>query len=166
MPTPYEYVVHWIEIQNQKIESTDDPKYKQELWREKHVVEINLKHYIKHRLDKGDSFHFCVDCGKIEFAKYYEPVKSKLCFTCNFWKEREQEYLNCINDILIIDGVWYSDGGNKPNSNPSYLGHAGREFTIKMLHSDIKWNTNNLWCGGDIPKKYRETTLKDNAEFI
>lgn len=162
--TDYERVLTWLDDMQNKIDQEPDEKYRQELWRNRRDIEINLGRIANH-LNKGTTHHFCVDCGKIEIGTTKPQLaKSMLCFHCDFWKQREQHHLK--NPLLIVDGRTYSDGGNKPSSRSDFLGHAGRTFHISMLDGSKEWSTNNLWCGGDIPKKYRETTMKDNAEFV
>jgi hypothetical protein len=68
--------------------------------------------------------------------------------------------------MLIIEGKLYTDAGRTNPDDTAFNGHSGREFYIIMLDGSRQWLTNNLWCGGDIPNKYQETTMKDNAKFI
>ena len=110
----------------------------------------------------------CCICGK-EFEKpgYGKPFDSVCgseCFGEKLWRIREQEYLDG-KPFIIINGCLYTDGGYVKNpSNPSWLGHSGREFNIKM-HNGTEIFTNNLWCGGDVPENHRES-LCDNAVFV
>lgn len=109
---------------------------------------------------------FCSICGK-EFDKpCFNKPYDDVCWNCfgeKLWRIREQEYLN--GEAFIISNGWlYTDEGYKTNTNPSYLGHSGRIFNIRM-NDGTEICTNNLWCGGEIPEKHREI-LCDNAVFI
>ena len=100
----------------------------------------------------------CVICGKeIEKSKYSNKVLcSSECFHVNFWNE-------CLDDSAIIIKVeCYHDGGRKPEGYSGFLGHSGREFTIKMNDGQVI-STNNLWYNGEVPK---ERMVADNAMFV
>ena len=109
----------------------------------------------------------CCICGK-EFEKsaWYKPfdlICSQECFFEKLWQDREKEHMK--KPFIIIDGCMYSDAGYVKNPRTrALLGHAGREFTIKMNDGTTIF-TNNLWCGGSIPENHREV-LCDNAVFI
>lgn len=164
-----EKVHQWLEDMQAKIDTEQDTIEKRLLWQDKNSIELNIKYYIPRQLEKGAHHFFCKECGRIEFATYNPDVKKRLednqhCFHCDFWIEREKEYLT--KGFLIIDGCVYSDAGNTKGKNTSYNGFGGSVFKIRMLDGSKEWETNNLWCGGEIPKKYRLSTMKDNAEFI
>lgn len=164
-----EKVHKWLEDMQLKIDVEQDPIEKRLLWQNKNSIELNIKYYIPGQLEKGAAHFFCKECGRIEFATYSPDVKKRLeenqyCFHCDFWIEREKEYLN--KGFLIIDGCVYSDAGSTKGKNTAYNGFGGSVFKIRMLDGSKEWETNNLWCGGEIPNKYRLSTMKDNAEFI
>lgn len=167
-----EQVKGWVKEQELMLETELDKTEARIIWQRLHSVKNNLEHYITKRLKNGDYHHFCKECGIIELATFREDIKNKLiekqlCHHCNLWEEREAEYLSNVKPTLIIDGKMYSDGGATPKGKPTHFnGFAGAEFTIKMLDGSKQWTTNNLWCGGEIPIKYRKTTMSDNAEFI
>nr|DAH57145.1 MAG TPA: hypothetical protein [Caudoviricetes sp.] len=167
--TSLEKVHQWLEDMEVKIQQEEDAMEKRLLWQEKNSLELNIKYYIPGQLEKGTPHFFCKECGRIEFATYSPDVKKRLednqhCYHCDFWVQREKEYLS--KGFLIVNGCVYSDAGNTKGKNTAYNGFAGSVFKIRMLDRSKEWETNNLWCGGDIPKKYRMTTMKDNAEFI
>jgi hypothetical protein len=68
--------------------------------------------------------------------------------------------------MVVIEGKLYTDAGRTKPDQTKYNGHGGRQFYIIMLDGSRQWLTNNLWSGGDVPDKYRKTTMKDNAKFI
>lgn len=101
----------------------------------------------------------CVICGKeIEKSSYANKVLcSSACFHEDFWNECLDE------DAIIVNGECYHDGGRKPEGYSGFLGHSGREFTIKMLADGSVINTNNLWYNGEVPE---ERKVPDNAVFV
>ena len=107
----------------------------------------------------------CRICGKeFEKSKWYKPyhdICSSECYVDNFW----QEIINEKDYHVIVDGVCYYYDPNKIiNTNlPQYNSYAGRIFKILFNDGRIVL-TNNLWCNGDIPEKFREQ-LPDNAVF-
>lgn len=159
----------WITHQENLINSCEDDQEKFNMECKLRTINANKPYSIRSKLEKGAYHYFCVECGVIEFSTYFNNetmIENQLCFSCNHWKEKSDNYLNNPGNTLIIKGALYSDGGNKKNpSNTSFLGHAGREFTIQRKDGEL-WKTNNLWCGGDIPLKYRSTTMQDNAVML
>ena len=110
----------------------------------------------------------CTICGKefdkTHYNKPYDDVCGSECFHEKHWRLTEQRYLDGAT-FIIINGHLYTDGGHKSNPrNTSFLGHAGREFKIKM-NDGAEIFTNNLWHGGEIPEHHREI-LCDNAVFL
>lgn len=162
-------VQQWLQDMKFAMDIEEDTMERTEMsYRVKHI-ENNLQHYITPKLKKGESHFFCKECGEIEFATYTNKSKlleHQLCFGCNLWQEREEEYLRGKKPILIVKGCVYTDGGNTFGRSTQYNGFGGAKFNIRMLDGSKEWGTNNLWCGGNIPKKYRLTTMKDNAEFV
>lgn len=165
-------VEEWIKQKQFEIDMEDD---KEEALLIKHSVEnvkINLYNSYKHCLEKGEYFHFCKECGRIEFCHYVPDVKTrlienKLCYSCDFWCIREQEFLNGNKrNVLIINGKTYGDAGSTKGRSTQFNGFGGAVFNIKMLDGSKEWTTNNLWHGGTIPKRLRLTTMKDTAIFI
>lgn len=68
---------------------------------------------------------------------------------------------------IIIDGNIYHDGGYKIQEDTefpfkSFLGFAGKKFSIKMNTGEVL-QTNNLFCNGSLPEGSK---VKDNAVFI
>lgn len=107
--------------------------------------------------------HTCKLCGKLEHAGYIKDTKERLianavCFDCDFWDSK----LKLLNDpkVVRIKGFHYSIG---PATGCSMLGFGGRLFRIKFFDGRIV-ETNNLWCQGEIPERFREA-LPDNARF-
>ena len=109
----------------------------------------------------------CSICDK-EFDKpCFNKPYDDVCWNCfgeKLWRIREKEYMDG-KSFIIINGWLYTDGGYVKNPiNPSWLGHSGQIFNIKM-NDGTEIYTNNLWCGGEIPENHREI-LCDNAVFI
>lgn len=112
----------------------------------------------------------CSCCGSIYKTNYRngeELRKNKLCFTCNFWLEKNKD---TGKRRIIINGVKYVDGGNvnyvqEALINKRFVGHGGRLFKIQFLDTGEIFETNNLWSNGNIPKRFRDK-LEDNAKFI
>lgn len=132
-------------------------------------IQRNLKHCFIPRIEKSEHHYFCKECGEIEFGGYLNKMdleEKQLCFGCHHWLEKEQEYLDNPSKTLIINGEVYGDAGATSGRDTHYNGFAGSVFHIRMLDGSREWSTNNLWCGGDIPKKYKTTTMRDNAEFV
>lgn len=138
------------------LEQEEDSLERNEMQNKYLHVRRNYDLFCKH-LGDGKCF-FCSECGVVE---HINKNLSDKCHTCTTWSEREAEHLE--SPKIIINGVMYTDAGNSPNGR--YLGFGGTVYTIN--HKDgTQTITNNLWHGGVIPKKYRLTTMKDNAEFV
>lgn len=109
----------------------------------------------------------CNVCGRLVKTHYIEPTRTKLintntCFRCDFWNDKLARIDN--PRVFIIDGKAYfreddMDGNNR------FVGHGGRQFSIKRLDTGEIIQTKNLWCNGDVPKHFREK-MKDNAKFL
>lgn len=167
MKESYKKVEQWLLGQQTKIDVEEDLQEKNELRKRFDHIQRNLSHYIHRKLNEGAEHFFCKECGEIEFTSWANGktlVEHQLCHYCNFWREKEDQYLS--EGFLIINGCTYSDAGATRGKDSHYNGFAGHTFNIRMLDGSREWSTNNLWCGGDIPKKYRLTTMKDNAEFV
>lgn len=106
----------------------------------------------------------CSRCAVTGFSlSWSEPISTemkqfKLCFHCNFWRERATE-----SDLIVIEGSAYSDGGRKPKNYRGFMGFGGREFTIECFNGKLI-ETNNLWHRGEVPPAWRET-IPDNARW-
>lgn len=100
----------------------------------------------------------CKICGtEMEKSQYHgDPICSSKCFHENFWNETLDD------EAIIIDGVCYHDGGNRPGVDSFLLGFSGRVFTIRM-DDGREFTTNNLWHNGEVPK---DREVSDNAVFI
>lgn len=70
-----------------------------------------------------------------------------------------------IGKPLIINGRYYVDGGNKPNSEKKYLGFGGRKYKYRRFNSDKIIESNNLWNGTVIEDDIRKF-IPDNAEWV
>lgn len=145
----------WMTEYLHLLEQEEDSQERSEMYSKYLHVIRNYELFCKH-LEGGKCF-FCSGCGVVEHTS---KNLSDKCHTCTTWSEREAQH--SVTPKIIIKGVMYTDGGNTPNGE--YLGFGGALHTIN--HNDgTQTVTNNLWHGGVIPKKYRLTTMKDNAEF-
>lgn len=106
---------------------------------------------------RADKLYWCRLCGAPEVAQYRPETAQRmraegLCFTCDLWEQRVQ---GDTSKWILVGHTLYTDCGR--SNEPSYLlGHAGREFRIRNLATDEILSTNNLWCGGTLPKRYHE----------
>lgn len=110
----------------------------------------------------------CEICGKeIEKSMYYGSVLcSSECHTEKYWLDRVKAIEKDPYEFTIIDGTCYHFDRDNPieKDRRGFLGYDGRHFKIK-LNDDTTYETNNLWCNGDVPEKYKDK-LKDNAVFV
>ena len=106
----------------------------------------------------------CSRCGAEGFSlAWSEPIPAemlqhRLCFHCNFWRERATE-----TDLIVIEGSAYSDGGRKPKNYRGFMGFGGREFTIECFNGKLI-ETNNLWHRGEVPTVWR-ADIPNNARW-
>lgn len=95
----------------------------------------------------------CIVCGKeFEQRMFADDICSQECFKEYFWTQVLDK------SAIVIDGYCYHAG----NSNSTFKGFGGREFTI-LFNDGIRMTTNNLWCNGKIPEKL---LIPDNAKFV
>lgn len=107
----------------------------------------------------------CTHCGKwIDFGTidWKSLVRRTACFDCNFWLARIEA---AVPNRLVIDGTTYKDAGFSYEPNRSFLGFSGREFRIRRTDTGELIHTNNLWCGGKVPDRWK-VHFPDNAEFL
>lgn len=107
----------------------------------------------------------CCKCGGLISTRYDKRTKAKMiesemCFYCYFWESLKHDS----HRPIIVDGTHYQDGGKK--SGPAvWKGHAGCKFTIQFLETGEILETDNLWCQGTIPTRFRKE-MPNNAIFI
>lgn len=114
------------------------------------------KEYSLNRVRDGKYFHFCKECGMIEFSTYTHKDKlmqGQLCFSCDLWIDRAN---NIKPKHLIVkrgeELTFYSDAGASSCLKRT-LGFGGAHWEYKMLiNPDEVITTNNMWHGGTIPK--------------
>lgn len=103
----------------------------------------------------------CLICNSPFCTHFTEPIKSEmiernLCFSCNFWTD-----IIAIKDTrIIMNGVVYVKG----KEDTVFKGFGGRTWKIQMNDGTII-ETNNLWCNGDVPERFKEQ-LPDNAKRL
>ena len=109
----------------------------------------------------------CKECQKIikvkdltcfsEVGKYL--IRQKLCFSCDFWAGKIKDVNN--PKSVRIDKWHYFIGDE---SKGGFRGFDGKRFKIRF-NNGKEVETTNLWCQGEIPKRFRERLL-DNAIFV
>lgn len=148
--------------QESKIHQAIDALEARRVLENTHHVAINMK-YLQRNWEERHGY-FCSKCGAPETAHYSNEARLRdrqLCFSCNFWEEKAEQLPG---EYIIINHVLYLDGGHQPNTNPSFLGFAGRLWHIQM-NDGRTIVTNNLWTGGRMPHEYWER-FPDNAKFV
>ena len=122
----------------------------------------------------------CRKCGKCEDTRDWmddfgaELLESQMCQTCHFWEEKVlwkvlggklsdnrgvATVVRCNNNhYLVYPMVDMKTAGRQ------FVGHGGGLFVFKMLDGTLL-ASNNVWCQGPIPYKYR-TLLPNNAERL
>jgi hypothetical protein len=128
-------------------------------------IQLNQATY-KQWVKQDAYFHFCKECGMIEFAGYTNEKDLKhyqRCFCCQLWIKRSTEMTE---KVLIVERQgqrqYLSDAGavSVPEkgqygyrSAKSSLGHGGSKWKYHKLSApEVTIETNNMWFGGDIPK--------------
>jgi len=112
----------------------------------------------------------CTKCGEEYNLDEWENGNIKsimeaegVCFHCAFWIEKIRLH---DNRTFIINGTRYHCAGTcDPKVTGVYKGHGGRKFKIKKNDSDEIYETDNLWCQGDVPEHFKEE-IPNNAEFV
>jgi len=110
----------------------------------------------------------CSCCGELFTTNYCEPTKSelmaqKICFHCHFWKGYVREKDN--PKFARIKGTHYCvEKSANVGRDVRWNGFGGTKFTVRWMDGRQE-STNNLWCQGDIPDRFKND-LPDNAEFI
>jgi hypothetical protein len=82
---------------------------------------------------------------------------SRVEFLEGFWASKIERYK--AGEVFVANGNCYADSGNS-SANRSYLGFGGARWRY-TINGKVK-ETNNLWCGGDVPSGLRDVLL-DNA---
>lgn len=108
---------------------------------------------------------FCRECCTTQYLHYLDNIqrhllKEKLCFHCDFWLGKIQEYKS--PKTVVVDGKHYRMG-EKSCDKKAFNGFGGARFRIEFFDGRIE-ETDNLWCQGDIPEMFR-ARLPDNARF-
>lgn len=108
----------------------------------------------------------CKECGKTENGDWMDStarklLKHKLCFKCNFWREKIaiKDRLN----VARIDGNHYTIEREEKLFLSEFRGFGGRKSVI-LFDDGRRVETTNLWHQGRIPEHFKER-LPDNASF-
>ncbi|WDP93379.1 MAG: hypothetical protein HUN04_22710 [Desulfobacter sp.] len=105
---------------------------------------------------------YTCECCEKSYTRHLasEAYLRNNCYDCSFWLCK-MEYPDFMAERrAIIDGSHYiiraeTDG---------LRGFGGRKFIIQFFDGRII-ETNNLWCQGEIPDRFRKR-LPDNAVFL
>lgn len=122
---------------------------------------------------RGKVYHRyeCSKCGKEAQNTYCEPsfsqmLQHRLCYSCNHWREYDEQLSRTYTKATIIDGATYTPGNR--TSGPM-RGMAGRRFDIEYIepsaHAGKRITTFDLWTGGALPDWLREK-YPDTAVFL
>lgn len=114
------------------------------------------KAYMLNKLNNGDHFHFCCECGALQFANHSnkdELIKEQQCFFCNLWIKRSKKIQS---NTLIVERQnelqMLTDGGECKRNSYQILGFGGARWNyFKLNNPDEMLTTNNMWFGGAIP---------------
>lgn len=127
-----------------------------------------LQEYNKSSFVLSPKQHTCKCCGEKYEADEYNPKshivklmkKKGLCFQCAFWTQHIE---NPLPNREIINGVHYVF---KPyqSSRSVFQGSGGHVFYIMHPDNSVLMS-NNVWCQGDVPKRFRKQ-LPDTARII
>ena len=105
----------------------------------------------------------CPTCNQ-EIGRFASDERSMKehgeCFECSLWRERLSLVGN--PDVAIIDGTLYTIG-DEDDPSP-FRGFGGDKFVINFKDGK-QVITTNLWCGGKIPKIWKDK-FPDNADFF
>lgn len=113
----------------------------------------------------------CSECGEEAKNSYNEPyfsdmLKHKLCYSCCFWRYKEQKLEKTHTRATIIAGCIYSPGNR---TSGSFRGMAGRRFDIEYIEPSInvgkRITTFDLWSGGEMPDRLK-AKFPDTAKFL
>ena len=63
---------------------------------------------------------------------------------------------------IIVDGIHYVDGGNKPKERSDFLGFGGSKWNYRKIGENDYVETNNMWYQGTIPKRFN---IPDTHQF-
>lgn len=121
---------------------------------------INMEQY----QEGNPNYFLCPICGEPDTPDDYMPFtweNMNYCFSCEFWKEKEQLYNE--GNLIVINGRGYVV--DNEDSRRSFRGSAGRKFTIYRYDTGETITTTNLWTNGDVPERFRNV-LQDNAKFL
>jgi DNA-directed RNA polymerase subunit RPC12/RpoP len=103
----------------------------------------------------------CQCCGK-SYTRHLslEVYHGNNCFDCSFWLDKAEYSDYMAIHQVIINGEHFMLG----ETDSFIRGFGGREFIIQFFDGRIV-ETNNLWCQGPIPKRFR-SMLPKNAVFL
>jgi len=121
-------------------------------------------------LHKSQAIHTesCKECGGVITLNYIGKVpdtliQKQLCFSCNHWSEIIDNKDNERTVIVKSTVYWRKDFRKIEKHLEHVLGFSGHVFNIKMKSGET-YTTNDLWCSGDIPDRFK-SRLPDKNTF-
>ena len=137
--------------------------------------ELNLRNYLLNKdyyerefakaLEEGKVYE-CAHCGypRVIDGRCDEDVmiEHKVCFTCWFWLIHMNLRNGPTARSIIVDGIHYVDGGNKPKERSDFLGFGGSKWNYRKIGENDYVETNNMWYQGTIPKRFN---IPDTHQF-
>lgn len=113
----------------------------------------------------------CSSCGGDARNTYMEPIgsrmlESRLCWSCDYWREEERRLERDHARMTIIDGHIYGPGSR---TSGSFRGMAGRRFDIEYIDPSAfagkRITTFDLWSGSTLPE-HLQKRFPDTARFL
>ncbi len=111
--------------------------------------------------------YFCTDCGYREVAAgYYDSaalMERGVCRDCRHWLEAMQDVADKPTTCFVAGATFYSIGDETAQGPTNCRGYGGRKFAVRWRDGRRR-QTTNLWCGGDVPLRWR-ARLPNTAEL-
>lgn len=112
----------------------------------------------------------CQHCGYPEMPERScegkSFVENQCCFSCWYWLHHIGFAKGTPAKSIIVKGVHYQDGGNKPHERNSFLGFSGAKWRYRKIGETEIHVTNNMWHQSTIPNWLKERGVVDTHEFL
>ncbi len=127
-------------------------------------IAMNLNYYPSQLVEV---FYLYKPCGKpsLRHTSVDKPCEKDLCFHCNHWNNIAKSLSTplCKTDPFYRVLSPINDGYELVHFTPKlskevmsmFLGHGGRVFQFEMPWGELL-ESNNVWSGGYLPKRYHE----------
>lgn len=108
----------------------------------------------------------CKFCGQFFSMAHTRREYDGFCFSCSFWNNRLNRHLMFPDRSFIVKGTAYMVCEEPKEGERGWgCGYGGAEFRIKPHDGRDVIISHNVWCQGDVPKRFRKL-LPDNASFL